>query len=58
MIVQALMAELHTMIFETWKDTQDLLLLTVFALLFVSMGEMAGNVGNKVCELIRSPNHS
>lgn len=38
MIMQALMAELHTMMFETWKDTQDLLLLIVFALSFYVRG--------------------
>ena len=37
-IVQALMAELHTMICETWKDTLDFQLIFVFTLSFYVHG--------------------
>jgi hypothetical protein len=37
-IVQALMAELHTLIYETWQDTENFSLLIVFDLSFYAHG--------------------
>jgi hypothetical protein len=53
MIVQGLMAELHAMICETWKRYTGFLVTNCICLVILCpWEEVAGNVVNKVCELL------